>query len=100
MPARTGKTTFLVGCSRNRNRLRKSAAWQRTSARNALSSAKTSKQVVAVAGLAAGPEPVREEVIQRVEIDVGEELAGLVADGQAAAALAGAEQVGASEPAL
>ena len=46
----------------------------------------------------AQPEPVGDEVVERVEVDVGEELAGLVAQRQAPAPLGGREQVVAGEP--
>ena len=40
-----------------------------------------------------GGSPVLHEVVEAVEVEVGEELAGQVADGQPAAALEGGEEV-------
>ena len=48
----------------------------------------------------AQPEPVGDEVVERVEVHVGEELAGLVAQRQAPTSLGGGEQVVAGEVAL
>ena len=55
------------------------------------------QKVIDVADVALDPQPVLDEVIERVEVDVGEELAGLVADGDASPPFAGREQVVAGE---
>ena len=55
------------------------------------------QEVVDVADIAQ-PQPVGDEVVQRVEVDIGEELAGLVAQRQSPAPLGGREQVVAGEP--
>ena len=56
------------------------------------------QEIIDVADVALDPQPVLDEVIERVEVDVGEELAGLVADGDAPPPFAGREQVVAGKP--
>ncbi len=46
------------------------------------------QEIIDVADVALDPQAVLDEVIERVEVDVGEELAGLVADGDAPPPLA------------
>ena len=55
------------------------------------------QEVIDVADVAQ-PESVGDEVVERVEVDVGEELAGLVAERQAPAPFGGSEQVVAGKP--
>ncbi len=55
------------------------------------------EEIIDVADVAQ-PEPVGDEVVERVEVDVGEELAGLVAQREATPTLDGREQVVAGEP--
>ena len=51
------------------------------------------REVVHIAQVALRPQDLLAEVVEAVEMDVGEELAGQVADGQAPPALEGCEQV-------
>ena len=53
----------------------------------------TCRTIVHVAKVAGKPEGLLHEVIQRIQVDVREELAGLVPDGQAPAALPGREEI-------
>ena len=96
MPSLTGKMTFLVGCSRSRRRDKKVPDLFSHVGQVPLVVGEHQK-IIDVADIALDPQPVLDEVIERVEVDVGEELAGLVADGDAPPPFAGREQVVAGE---
>jgi len=55
------------------------------------------QKVIDVADVALDPQPVLDEVIEGIEVDVGEELARLVTDGDAPTRFAGCEQVVAND---
>jgi hypothetical protein len=55
------------------------------------------RTIINVTDVALDAQAVLDKVIERVEVDVGEELAGLIADGDAASPLAGRKKVVAGE---
>jgi hypothetical protein len=51
------------------------------------------QKIIDVADVALDTQPLLDEVVERVQVDVGEELTRLVADGEAPPPLTGREQI-------